>query len=283
MNAEPSRSTSEPAAATGAPADAADPSLLVTTIPARAPLWVLALGAGLVSGLICWAGGEAIYPAFHFKDEVIYPANYKTLSGYRKEGVDAMIQSQAQRIVERKKAAASFGLLGLVLAAGLGLIGGGAAGSPRRAGLGAVGGGLAGALAGAGLSWAAVPLFFRYLEPESGFTILFLTHAAIFIGIGGASGLGLGLGLGDGRSLVTGLLGGLLGGFLGTVTLETVDSLAFPLMRTFEPIASERIPRAVMYLCLAAVTALVAGLAAGKRADFPQGLAAKGKQVSPSP
>jgi hypothetical protein len=233
------------------------------------PLWLLTLGAGLVCGLISWAGGEAIYPTFHIKDEVIYPENYKTLSGYQKQGVDSKIQGVAQRVVERKKSAASFGLLGLVLAAGLGLIGGWAAGSPRGAGLGAVGGGLAGALAGAGLSWAAVPLFFRYLEPESGFLILFLTHAAIFIGIGGATGLGLGLGLGDGPSTVTALLGGLLGGFIGTAVLETVNSLEFPLMRTFEPIASERIPRLVMYLCVAAAIAGLAGLAAGRRARVP--------------
>ena len=78
------------------------------------------------------ARGEAIYPAFHVKDEVVYPANYKTLSGYQKQGVDSNIQGAARRVVERKKAAASFGLLGLVLAAGLGLIGGWAAGSRWR-------------------------------------------------------------------------------------------------------------------------------------------------------
>jgi hypothetical protein len=183
--------------------------------------------------------------------------------------VDGKIQGEARRVVERKKTAASFGLLGLVLAAALGLIGGWVAGSPRKAGLGAVGGGLAGAVAGAGLSWAAVPLFFRYLDPEWGFTTLFLMHSAIFIGIGAVSGLGLGLGLGDGRSLVTALLGGVLGSFLGTVSLEATNSLAFPLMRTFEPIATEWIPRLVMYLCVAGATALVAGLVAGRGARVP--------------
>ncbi len=197
------------------------------------------------------------------------PANYKTLTGYQKEAASSKLVGMARPILERKKAAVSFGLLGLAVGVGLGLIGGWAAGSPRRAGLGAAGGGLAGALAGVGLSWASVPMFFRYLDPETGPQVLFLTHAAIFIAIGGASGLGLGLGLGDGPSSVRAVVGGLLGGLVGTIALETVNSLAFPLMRTFEPIASEWIPRLVMYLCVATAAAFFAGRAIGKRARIP--------------
>ena len=113
------------------------------------------------------------------------------------EAVDAEVQGAALRAVNRKKAAASFGLLGMVLAVGLGLIGGLAAGSPRRAILGALGGGLAGAVAGAGLSWVVVPIFFRFQTPDAGLLVLFLSHAAIFTGIGAMAGLALGLGLGD--------------------------------------------------------------------------------------
>ena len=65
------------------------------------------------------------------------------------------------------------------------------------------------------------------------------------------------------------ILGGLLGGLVGTIALEVVNSLAFPLMRTFEPIASERTPRLLMYLCVAVATGLFAGLAAGRRAPKP--------------
>jgi hypothetical protein len=102
-----------------------------------------------------------------------------------------------------------------------------------------------------------------------GLSILFMTHAAIFIGVGGTAGLALGLGLGDRPAMVRAVFGGLLGGFLGTVTLETVNSLAFPLMRTLEPIASERTPRLLMYLCTATCTALLTGLASGWRARKP--------------
>jgi len=273
MNAEPSRSNLESAAAAGGPADTAESGLPGARTPARATparrLWLATLGAGLVSGLIAWVGGEAIYPAFHVQDEIVYPANYKTLGGYQKQGVDSNIRGAAQRVVERKKAAASFGLLGLVLAAGLGLSGGWASGSPRRAALAAAGGGLVGVLAGAGLSWAVVTVFFRYVDPESGFTVLSLTHAAIFIGIGAAAGLGLGLGLGDGPSTVRALFGGLAGGSIGTIALETVNALAFPMMPALEPIATERIARLVMYLCVAIATGLIAGLIAPGRARIP--------------
>ena len=165
----------------------------VATNPARAtpwlPLWLLTLGAGLVSGLISWAGGEAIYPAFRPENETIYPANYKSLSGYQKEAVDSRIGGVAERIVQQKKAAASFGLLGLVLAVGLALIGGWAAGSSRAALVGIVAGGPVGAAAGAVPSWAVVPLFFRFQTADSGLLVLFLTHAVIFAGVGAASGL----------------------------------------------------------------------------------------------
>ncbi len=269
MSAEPNPSTPEAGSAAKAADQPVDPDFSgarSTTAARRPPIWLLALGVGLAAGLIGWAHGEMAFTRFRLEREVIYPADFNKIGGYQKQAMMSEIEGEASRIAERKKAAASFGLLGLVLGAGLGLIGGWVAGSPVRAGLGAVGGGLAGAAAGAGLSWAAVPLFFRYQDPETGLMVLAMTHAAIFIGIGGASGLGLGLGLGGASSIARALFGGLLGGFIGTIALETVNSLAFPLMRTFEPIASERTPRLVMYLCVAVCIGLLAGLATARRA-----------------
>jgi hypothetical protein len=250
----------------GSSSAAADP----TVAPRRLPLWLMTLGAGLAAGLIGWAHGEMAFSRFRPESEVIYPPGFEKISGYQRQAVVSEIMGQATQVAERKKAAASFGLLGLLLGAGLGLLGGWADGSARRAGLGAVVGGLAGALSGAGLSWAAVPLIFRYQDPESGLMILAMTHAAIFIAIGGTAGLGLGLGLGDGSSIARALMGGLLGGFMGTVALEAVVSLAFPLMRTFEPIASEQTPRLLLYLCVAVPIALLAGLATGKGVWIPR-------------
>jgi hypothetical protein len=266
MNADQSQPISSPAPATSADTPASESLSPETTpggVPKWLPLWLLTLGAGLVSGLVSWAGSEPMVTMFPIQDEVIYPANYQKIGGYQKQAVNAEILGAAQRVVARKQAAASFGLLGLVLAAGLGLIGGLAAGSPRTAVLVALGGGLMGAAAGGGLSWAVVPIFSRYQTPDSGLRVLFLTHAAIFTGVGALSGLALGLGLGDRLAMGRALFGGLLGSFLGTIALEVVNSLAFPLMPTLEPIAPEPTPRLVTYLCVAVFTALLTGWAAG--------------------
>ena len=235
MNADESQPIPESAHAASAAAGPADSLHSETTLGGVArwlPLWLLTLGVGLVSGLISWAGGEPMSTMFRIQDEAVYPANFQNMGSYEKQAVNAEIQGAAERVVERKKAVASFGLLGMALAVGLGLIGGLAAGSPRRAILGALGGGLAGAVAGAGLSWVVVPIFFRFQTPASGLLVLFLTHAAIFTGIGAMAGLALGLGLGDRSAMGRALFGGMLGGFLGTIALEIVNSLAFPLMRT---------------------------------------------------
>jgi hypothetical protein len=233
------------------------------------PLWILTLGAGLVCGLISWVGGETTFNRFPIKDEIVFPPDYDKIGGYQKQAVSAQIQGDAVRIVEKKKATVSFGLLGLVLALSLGAVGGIYAASARDSLAGMVLGTLVGAGAGGGISWVVTPLFFRYQNPESGLLILFMTHAAIFGGIGAAAGLALGLGLGDRPAMVRAVFGGLLGALFGTIALESINSLAFPLMRTFEPIPSEPTPRLVEYVCVAVCTALFAGLAAGKPTTKP--------------
>jgi hypothetical protein len=273
MNAQPSQPAPDAAPTPDATALPVDPSLSgssPTRAARRIPLGLLTLGVGLVSGLISWAGGEWAFTRFRGEHEMIYPPNYQQVGGYEKQALTANITGAAQRAAERKKAATSFGLLGLVLGVGLGLVGGWVSGSSRSAGVGVLGGGLAGAAAGAGLSWAAVPLFYRYLDPEVGLFVLFITHAAIFSGVGAAAGLALGLGLGDRPAMVQALFGGLIGGLIGTVALETINSIAFPLMRTFEPLASEQTPRLSMYLCVAVGIALFAGIAAGRPGRRPR-------------
>ena len=226
----------------------------------RIPLWLLTLGAGLVSGLISWVCGELMFNLFRMEDSIVYPENYKQISGYQKQNVTAKIQGDATRIVERKKSTASFGLLGLSLGVSLALAGGLASRCLRTALSGAILGGLSGAVAGAGLAYAAVPLFYRYFDHEQGLLILFFTHAAIFTGLGAAAGLGLGLGLENRSTISAAVFGGMIGALIGTVAFETTLSLAFPLMRTFEPISTERLPRMLLYLCVALCTGLLSGM-----------------------
>jgi hypothetical protein len=267
----PPDSRSEPIASP--PGGAAEPAIRQTVAVGagrRLPLWLLTVAAGLVAGVISWAGGEATFNWFPLDKAMVYPPDYNKISGYHKMAVQAEVEGKARVVVERRKAVAAFGLLGLVLGLSLGLTGGLARGGSRPALAGAVIGGVAGAAAGGGLSFALVPLFFRSEDPEGGgLVVLFLTHAGIFTGIGAAAGLALGVGLDDRPALGRALLGGLFGALVGTVAYEAALAAAFPLLRTYEPLSTERVPRLLAHLLVAACTALLAGLAAGRPARRP--------------
>jgi hypothetical protein len=230
---------------------------------------LLTVVAGAVAGLISWVGSESTLDRFKIDDEMVFPPDYKQISGYQKMAVQAMVEGAAREIVEKKKAAFSFGLLGLTLGLGLGLIGGLASGSIRKGLACAILGGLVGTSAGAVLSWGLVPIFFRHLDPEQGLLVLFLTHAGIFAGIGVTSGLALGVGMKDRSALGRAVFGGLLGALVGTFAFEAANSLLFPLIRTFEPVATEPVPRLDTQLCVAIGIGLIAGLAAGSSGRKP--------------
>ena len=228
----------------------------------RFPLWLLTAAAGLIAGLLAGLGGEAIGHAIPLSVE--YPPDYAKMGGYQKDAARAMAVGEAEKVVERKKTAGAYGLLGLVLGLSLGLIGGLAVGSPRSGFMGAAIGAAIGAAAGAGISWVVVPLFFQYQDAELGGLVgLFITHAGIFAGVGAAAGLALGIGLDDRPALGRALLGGILGALVATFVLETASSLLFPLMRTYQPVPAEQLPRLLAHLCVAICTSLAAGLATG--------------------
>jgi hypothetical protein len=230
------------------------------------PLWLITLGAGIIAGVLSGLGGEATSRAIPLRMEL--PANFASISGYQKVAVVAMIAGNATRVAVREKAAAAYGLLGVLLGIGLGLTGGWASGSMRSGWKGALVGGVAGGVAGAALSAVFVPIFFRFQDPDTdaatlGLLLLFFTHAAIFAGIGAASGLALGWGSGDRGTIGQALVGGLLGAIVGTFAFEVINSLLYPMVRTYEPVPTEPTPRMLLHLCVAVGTAVLAGWAAG--------------------
>jgi hypothetical protein len=242
----------------------------------RIPLGLLTLAAGMLAGLLSWLGGEVTLTAFPPVAVKMGP-EYAGVGGYERAGVRAMLEGQAQRAADRKKTAAAYGLLGALLGVALGLTGGLSRGS-LRSGMGsAVVGGLAAAVVGAVLAWVLVPAFYQLQEssqvaqyshpdePSRLFLIHFLIHAGITAGIGLAAGVGLGWGLGDRVSLGGALIGGLFGALAGTFLFETINSVAFPLMRAESLMPEDRIPRLAMHLGVAAGTAFLAGLAAAPR------------------
>jgi len=233
------------------------------------PFWLLTLGAGLAAGLLSAFGGEKTFDAFALDPH--YPANYGSTSGYERAAVRSDVNRIAKQVVEMKKGTAAYGLLGLLLGVAMGVAGGFARGSIRSGLGGVLAGGVSGALAGAAVSAALIPVYFRLMDPANGLLVLFLIHTAIFAGVGAAGGLALGLGLGDRKIIGRCLIAGLLGSLVGTFAFEAINSLAFPLLRTFQPVPSEPIPRLVVHLSVAIGTAALAGLAAGRAGNRTAG------------
>jgi hypothetical protein len=225
------------------------------------PLWLAATTVGVLAGLVSGLAAESTDHAYPL--EVHYPPGFEKMSGYKKDAFRSMSMVAAQRVLERKRTGAAYGILGLVLGVAMGLTGGLWSGSAQRGFLGAIVGGLAGALAGWGLSTELVPLFFRFLDPESGLVWLFAAHAGIFGGVGAAGGLALGVGLGDRAASWRAIIAGFCGGLAGAFLLETFLAVGYPLLRTFEPVPPERLPRLEAHLAVAVCSALLASIAAG--------------------
>ena len=226
------------------------------------PFRLLTLLAGVAAGVLSAPAGEKTFNAFPLDPH--YPANYASTSGYDRAA--CAFRRHAKCTAGRRDEESNRGLwvAGCSTECPLGVTGGIALRSIRS--------GMVGVLVGS-LTWGpgrsrplrgAVPVFFRFLDPAWGSSCCFRLMPPSSLGSGSRAGLALGSGLG-GRKLVSRcLLGGLLGALVGTFAFETINSLAFPLMSSFEPVPAERIPRVVVHLCVAIGTAAGAGLAAGR-------------------
>jgi hypothetical protein len=214
-----------------------------------------------VAGALAGLAGEAANNRFPL--DVHYPPGFEKAGGYEKLALRVNAVGEAQHVAEQKKTAAVDGILGLLLGVALGITGGLAIGSLRSALLAALIGGVLGAAAGSGLAALLVPVFYRFMDPESGLLWLFMVHAGTFSAVGAAGGFALGWGLGDRHALWRATLGGFFGGLIGAFALETIISVEFPFLRTFDPVISEPIPRVAAHLCAAFAAALLAGIAAG--------------------
>ena len=228
----------------------------------RSFLWLVCLGSGLVAGLLAAFAGELVYEKIHADPE--YPASFDSLSGSERAIARAQVRFKTRAVVETNQAIAAYGMFGLALGVALGLTGALAAGSKPVSFAGALIGGVSGAFFGAGLSMALVPVFFDVSNSQTGLPLLFLTHLAIFAGVGAVGGLALGWSLGDRKVIVRCMIGGIVGALVGTFVFEVTNFVAFPNMRTFEPVPLKTIPRFIMHFGVAAGVGFFAGRAAGK-------------------
>ena len=185
------------------------------------PLWLITLGSGLIAGSLAGVGGEFTYPAL--SKEPQYPASHDRLNSSERAVARAQVRFATKVAVGTNEAAAAYGLLGAALGVVLGLAGGLARGS-RDPSLGSAAvGGVLGSMAGAGLSMVIVPLFFRFSNGTTSAPLLFLTHAAIFAGVGAAGGTGLGWAWGDRKRIVRCMLGGFVAALVGTVAVDIIN------------------------------------------------------------
>jgi hypothetical protein len=212
--------------------------------------WLPAVVAGVVSGLIAWAGGEAADRAL-----TVPIASEFVVSGSQ--------QFAARASALTNKAMVSYGLLGALVGLGLGLIGGRARRSVRGMVVGSTVGAILGAATGALISWMLVPWFVRNERPmEDDLLLPLLTHAGIWAGLGASGGLALGLGLGGSRGrILRAILGGLLGGVVGAVLYEVLGAVLFPLEQTAQPISNGVGSRLFGCLVVAIAIALIAVVA----------------------
>jgi hypothetical protein len=217
------------------------------------------MAAGLLAGLISWVCGEWTYNTF--QSVFVQPPNWAKMNGYDQAAYRSSDEIRQKPSLGQKNAVLVFGVLGAALGGALGLAGGLARRSPLRGVTAGAVGAITGALFPAGASIGAVPVFYKFVDPEMGLMAPAITHMAIFGAIGAAAGMSLGLGLGGRVNVVKGLFGGLLGGILGALVYNVVASLAFSGMRVYDPIpkdAAERLPRLVMHLSTALLVSALA-------------------------
>jgi hypothetical protein len=227
------------------------------------PFWIIIVGSVLIAGSLAALGGELTYHGLHKEPQ--YPASLSGLSSSERAIARAVVRFNTRVAVETTKATAAYGLLGVALGVALGLAGG-LAGRSRHVSLrGAVVGGVLGGIAGAGLSMVFVPLFFHLMaEAITALPLLFLTHAAIFAGVGAASGAALGWESGDRRVILRCAVGGVVGALVATLAVEVINIAAFGVMRIFEPVPAKSMARILVHLWVALGAGLGAVLAGRK-------------------
>ena len=231
------------------------------SLPPR--LWLWALAAGIVAGVVAGVCGEAAYG--WFQPVLEYPPGFEKLSPFDKPDITSGLLRKELPGVEVKNTAVASGLLGAALGGALGLAGGLARRSVRSALIAGLVGALTAAIAGAVMSPVLTPIFYRSVDPESGMELGILIHSGLWVPIGAVAGLAFGVGLKGTGSILKALLGGLAGAILGTMVYELGNAFAFPSVRLDKPIPDDWHSRILGVFSMTICTALGAAIGLGVR------------------
>jgi hypothetical protein len=222
------------------------PTPIVASSPRPGRTRAIALAAGVVAALLSWGAGEAAVGGFQPKRAA--PAANPMLVQFENAELDR---------IEVNNAALAYGLQGAILGLVLGLAGASARGSARAAASAGLTGLVLGGALGAGAAWGAFTAFFRLAGPNRDDLLpALLAHAGAWAPIGAAAGLAFGLGLGGRARITLALVGGLLGAAAGALIYEVAGSIAFPLGKTAEPVASTIAARLFAQTAVNLLTAL---------------------------
>jgi hypothetical protein len=230
----------------------------------RARLWSLALGTGILAGLVAWLGGEGCI-------ELIKPPRHSLNS----RGLILRVTDRREEAAAvAKNAGLAFVLLGAALGSGLGAAGGLARRSRRAAVRAALVGLAVGAGAAGGMSLVILPAYNAYMQrnPDEAFRDLglsLLVHAGIWSAVGAAGGLALGLGLGERKLWSRAVEGGLVGAALGAIAYELIGAFAFPAARTAQYVSATWETRLLARLAVTVLAAAGAAMAVSSPRQRP--------------
>ena len=191
----------------------------------------LVLTAGLLSGLISFGIGEALY-------NLIPPQ--RVPQKIRMSNIEVMLPSRdTENAAAAKNAALAFGFLGICLGGLLGMAGGLA----RRSKSATVTAGFLGAVLasawGVGVSLAFLPYGLQAQLDHSGndLAIALAMHGLSWGALGAVAGLAFAVGLGQKEIAVQALTAGLTGALAATVCFELIGAVFFSRAGTINPIA----------------------------------------------
>jgi hypothetical protein len=221
--------------------------------PARSGrVWSLALGAGLVGGLLGWLTAEAAILLVK-PETAMFNAMGVMIESVTRQGEIKALATRAHL---------SFGLLGAWLGLALGLAGGLARRSARQAMIAGLAGLVAGGIVGASASMALVPVYQAHRDANPGttdLTVPMLVLGGIWVLVGASGGLAFGLGLGGKGRIAGAMVGGLIGAAFGTLAFAVIGATAFPLDKTHLPISESWPSRLAARLSVALLAALGIG------------------------